>query len=133
MSHRFDVRPGRLAGPIFASGLVILLGALGVAITVAAGGGDAWITCAVFVGIIFATPLLGLLFRANPGNLLANRFGWMTVRNPNDESDYLPRAMRTRRRHFGTNQPPTVEEIREAKENLNNWVPAGNSQKKQPR
>jgi len=131
MSDKFEVRPGRLAGPLLASGLVILLGALGIALTIAAGGGNGFTAFIVFLAIILCTPLIALLFRSRPVNLLASRFGWMTVRDPNDTGDYVPRAMRQRRRN-ATNHPPTVEEIREVKEGLNNWVPAagGRSPKK---
>lgn len=123
MADNFDVRPSRLVGPLLATGMVILLGALGVALTIAAGGGNGYIAFGVFLGLILLSPLLGFLVRSRPVNLLASRFGWMTVRDPNDPGDYLPQAMRIKRR-YGTNRPPTVEDLHEAKENLNNWVPA---------
>ncbi len=125
MSDRFEVRPGRFAGPILASGLVLLLGGIGVLATVVVGGGNPYFGLGVFVGVLVGMLLLGLLLRSKPVDTLASRFGWMTVRDPNDPGDYIAKAMRIKRRHTGTNQPPTVEDLREARESLNTWVPSG--------
>ncbi len=41
--------------------------------------------------------------------------------------DYEPRLRKPKSLEFGTHQPPTVEDIREAASSGNNWVPHGSS------
>lgn len=129
MARKFESRPDRWAGPLLASTLVMLLGGVGVAVVVAVGGGDP-LVCLVLIGcLIFCVLIFGYLLRAVPSNTLSSQFGWTRSRQARPENEYSPEAIRTRHR-YGTNHPPTVEEIRDMKDGLHNWVPSRDRRQK---
>jgi hypothetical protein len=56
-----------------------------------------------------------------PSSTLLGIFG---TRRHELSVDYVPRRKETQSLQFGTNRPPTVEDIREACDGPNNWVPS---------
>ncbi|SFI76205.1 hypothetical protein [Planctomicrobium piriforme] len=133
MTRNFDVRPDRRAGPLLASTLVMLLGAVGASAVIAGSGGDPYIGLLIFLGVIGAALIFGYVMRSTPSTTLTSRFGWLASKDARPADDYLPRAMRIKR-SYGTNHPPTVEEVKDLKGSVNNWVPAkGASSGRAPR
>ena len=99
------------------------------------------------VGLVGCTVCTGLLFWQNPevpvavlsiGGLLAlvtillrlrpelpSDCLWLFSRSRRPaEADYTPTLIKSHPSTFGTNRPPTVEEIRELKDTPRNWVPS---------
>ena len=99
------------------------------------------------VGLVGCTICTGLLFRRTPnlsvivlsiGGALAFLTIVLKLRPdlPSDclsiftwgrrsaEAEYTPSLIRTKPKTFGTNRPPTVEEIRDLKDTNRNWVPS---------
>jgi len=76
------------------------------------------------LGIAFGLILLSLLLRRTslPSSSLLGIFG---SRRRELYDDYVPRRRRPKSLEYGTNSPPTVEDIREAADGPNNWVPHG--------
>jgi hypothetical protein len=122
MNSHFDSRPNPQTGPILASSLVMLLGVVGVAAIIAFGGRGSSQAVFLLCGAILVPMFLLFLLRSRPQNLVAEKFRWLGSRDRLPQLDYLPEAMRQRRR-YGTNAPPSVSEVRELKDGLNNWVP----------
>ncbi|MCA8997242.1 MAG: hypothetical protein KDA80_09650 [Planctomycetaceae bacterium] len=123
MAGNHGIRPDKRSGPLLASALVVFLGGLGVAIIMAAGGADPAAGLTIFgagLGLIFCLALLG---RAVPSTTLSDLYGWVTSKDSRPAVDYEPRAVGQRRHEYGTNRPPTAEEVREMKESPNCWVP----------
>jgi len=82
---------------------------------------SAWAVLAIIAVLL----LLSILLRRIdlPSATLGGIFGRKRKRS----LDYEPRLKKPKSLEFGTNQPPTVEDIREAAESGNNWVPHGSS------
>lgn len=67
--------------------------------------------------------VLSILLRLKPD--LPSQCLWLFSRGRGSFSDeYEPRLIKSVPTTFGTNQPPTVEEIRELKDTPRNWVPS---------
>jgi hypothetical protein len=130
MSGKFEGRPDRRAGPLLASSLVMLLGALGIAILAAAGGKDPYIGLFVFLGALGGVLVFGYLVQHLPTGTMSTRFDWMKSKDARPANDYAPQPRRPRRQHYGERQPPSVEDIRDLKEGLNNWVPSNAPRRK---
>ncbi|MCA9025103.1 MAG: hypothetical protein KDA86_07805 [Planctomycetaceae bacterium] len=81
----------------------------------------AWVVLGVIAGLL----ILSILLRRSdlPSATLKGIFG----RRVEEPFDYEPRFVKPKSLEFGTKQPPTVEDIREAAESGNNWVPHGSS------
>lgn len=123
MSHRFEFRPDRRAGPLLASAMVIFLGGLGVAIVAAAGGSDPIAVLIIFGCVIGIVLCLSLFGRAAPSQTLGRLYGWVTSKEARPAMDYVPKTTREKAIRYGTNAPPSADEVRDLKEGLNNWVP----------
>jgi hypothetical protein len=67
--------------------------------------------------------LLSLILRMRPE--LPSECLWLFSRGRHTAApDYVPRIIRSAPTTFGTNHPPTVEEIRELKDSPRTWVPS---------
>ncbi len=75
------------------------------------------------LGILAALVLASLVLRRMelPSDMLMGIFG---SRRRELYEDYVPERRRPKSLKFGTNTPPTVEDIREAANGPNNWVPS---------
>jgi hypothetical protein len=122
MNSQFDSRPNPQTGPILASSLVLLLGAVGAAAIIAFSERGSSQAVLLLSGAILVPMSVLFLLRSRPQNLVAEKFRWLGSREQQPQLDYLPEAMRQRRR-YGTNAPPSVSEVRELKDGLKNWVP----------
>ncbi len=134
MSGSFKFRSDRNSGGLFASTVVLtvaLFGALFVgmlsnpdqpAIVWIAGGG----------GLLFLFVLVWLL-RDRPNSGLRDSFGWLSRRTKEQSVDYDPQLIKSGPQRFGTNLPPTADEIRELKDGDRNWVPSNVSRRKSVR
>lgn len=126
MSHHFDPRPDRRAGPLLASAMVIFLGGVGVAVVVAAGGGNPEAILFIFGGVILLVLLMSLFGRAVPTGTLERLYGWVGSKQARPAMDYMPKTAREKSIRYGTNQPPSVDELRDLKDGPNTWVPGRN-------
>ncbi len=83
---------------------------------------------ALTLGAVFAAMLLLLwVLRERPRNeLKETRYFWLLRRRPKRQKTVVEiRFQRPRKpTQYGTNRPPTAEQIRELRENVNTWVPA---------
>lgn len=125
MTHDFDVKPSRRTGSILAATLVLVVGTVGGAIfTGTATHNSEHVTFCVVGGLLTIIVMLWLT-SSRPGSFLADRVNWILARHRDESLTYLP-EVRTpqQRQHFGTNAPPTVDEVRELKEGMNTWVPS---------
>lgn len=134
MGGHFKYRSERNSGGLFASTVVLTIALFG----------------ALFVGmvsnpnqpgivwIVGAAGLLGLmllvwLLRDRPHSSLRDSFGWLSRRTKEQTLEYDPQLIKSGPQKFGTNLPPSVEEIRELKDNDRNWVPSNASRRKSVR
>ena len=118
-----EYKPSKRAAPLVATAAVIFMGAMGMSIMIAAGGGDPLLVMGIFGGII-ALLIAGLwLLRGTASLASSSRFGWVFSRDARPAEVYIPKVRR-QRHQYGNNLPPTVEDVKEAKDGLHNWVPS---------
>lgn len=132
MSGKFQHRPDRRAGPLLASSLVVLLGGLGVAVIVAVGGTDPLLIVLLAAGLALLLLFMGFGLRTTPSSTLSALYGWVRSRNARPPKEYAPR-IRREERDYGTNQPPTADELRELKDGTKTWVPSSTPRREKPR
>lgn len=123
MAGRFNSGPNRYAGSLFAATVVIFLGAFAGAGIFAAGGGDPVIALVILGVGLTAIPLLVRLAGSTSSGS-ASAFNWVFSREARPAEDYTPRYRRSRRAAGGENHPPTLDEIRDIKDELRTWVPS---------
>lgn len=123
MTGEIDKGPSRRAGPLLAAAIVLFLGAFGAAAIIAGGGGDPLLVLLTFGGGLAAIVCFGwLLGRAGSASTAVYR--WVFSREARPAYDYSPKPRSAQCKQFGTNRPPTANEVRELKEGLRNWVPS---------
>lgn len=115
--------PNKEAGSILASSFVILVGALGAAIVIAAGGGDPLIILLIAGGAVVACLLLGWLMRLSSISP-SDCYRWAFSRSARPEQDYIPHKRHHSSSEFGTNQPPTAEQLKQLQDETRTWVPS---------
>ena len=70
-----------------------------------------------------AVAILMLVLRVRPE--LPSRCLWLFARGRQSTgNEYVPRIIKTVPTVFGTNHPPTLDEVRELKDSLRTWVPS---------
>ncbi len=75
--------------------------------------------------------LLGLLRDKPTNSWLVDGYYWLLRRRPDEDAvSYTPRVIKHRPREYGTNEPPTIEEIRDLADGPNNWVPSNRPRKR---
>ncbi len=125
MTHDFDVKPSRRSGSILAATLVLVVGTVGASIFTGTATHNTEYTLACIVGCIVAVVVMLWLTSSRPGSFLADQVNWILARHRDESLTYLPEIRTSQRRqHFGTNAPPTVDDVRELKEGMNTWVPS---------
>lgn len=82
-----------------------------------------------------AFSLLWLLRDRRENRWLEGGHAWLLRRRPDEQTlHYSPRLIKPVVRVYGTNQPPTAEEIHELAQDTNTWVPSARSRHRpQPR
>lgn len=127
-------RPNRIAASLLATALVLLLGALGAAVVMAAMGGDPLSIPAIFGCALAMIVLVTWVTRATPSTR-SSVYNWVRGRHMRPaHMDYVPSVREgSRRKHFGTNTPPSVDDVRELKEGGNTWVPSKARSRKKSR
>jgi hypothetical protein len=123
MSGEFDKPPSRVTGPLLAATIVLFLGTFGAAAIIAGGGGDPLTALVTFGGGLMFILCAGWLL-GRTGATSTSIYQWVFSREARPQYDYTPKPRSARHREFGTNHPPTVDEIREMKDGLRNWVPS---------
>lgn len=115
----------RPSGSVAAAAIVLMLGTVGCTVVMAIAGQDPVAAGLLFVGGLLLIGLMTWLLRTTP-DLGAALYGWVRSRHVRPpEVHYEPTPRQHRSQSFGTNSPPSVEEVRELKEGLNTWVPQG--------
>lgn len=134
MSGSFKFRSDRNSGGLFASTVVLTVALFGALFVGMVSNPNQ----PAIVWIIGASGLLGLLglvwlLRDRPNSRLRDSFGWLSRRTKEQTLDYDPQLIKSGPQKFGTNLPPSVEEIRELKDTDRNWVPSNASRRKSVR
>jgi hypothetical protein len=70
------------------------------------------------------TLLVVWLLRDRPEGSLRESFAWLSRKPAEAPVDYEPKVKRAERVRYGTNRPPTAEELRDLKDGDRNWVPS---------
>ena len=125
MGNSYNFRSQRNSGGVFAATVVmtifvfggIVIGSVAFptdpgTVWLAAGGG--------FVVIL----LLIWVLRDKPQGTQREIFSWLSRRPAEPQVNYEPKLIQAERTRYGTNRPPSVDEIRELKEGDRNWVPS---------
>lgn len=121
----YKFRSSRNAGGVFASTVVLTIAIFGGLVI-----GSAMFprdTGRVWVGVIagsIVTLLLIWLLRDRPDGTLRDSFAWLSRKPAEASVDYEPQLKQVKRVRYGTNRPPTAEELRDLKEGDRNWVPS---------
>ena len=130
----FKFRSDRNSGGLFASTVVLtvaLFGALFVGMLSSPNQpAIVWLTGG---GGLLGLFLVVWLLRDRPNSSLRDSFGWLSRRTKEQTVDYDPQLIKSGPQRFGTNLPPSVEEIRDLKDNERNWVPSNASPRKSVR
>jgi hypothetical protein len=121
----YKFRSSRNSGGVFASTVVLTLFTFGVIVAGSAAfprqPGMVWL---IAIGGAILSLLIVWLLRDRPDGSLRDSFAWLS-RKPREASiDYQPQVKRPDRVRYGTNRPPTAEELRDMKEGDRNWVPS---------
>lgn len=125
MGNSYKFRSERNAAALFATTVVLTIAVFGAlvvgAIAFPRDPGIVWLLGGGGFGLAL---LVVLLLRERPEGSLRQQFGWMSRKPPTADVDYEPRVIRSEPARFGTNRPPTVEQIRDLKDTDRNWVPS---------
>jgi hypothetical protein len=132
ISQDMEKRPSRIAGPLLASMLVVLYGAIGAAVLIAGGGGNPLTALLILGGVLILFGLFAYFIQSIPRSPMDSAYSWIRSRQARPDDLYLPKIRRSRQ-HYGENAPPTVDDVRELKEGLNNWVPSNVSGRRKSR
>jgi hypothetical protein len=83
----------------------------------------------LIAGGIFLLAVVGAWLYSRPASLLSDTMSWVLSRKARpDRVDYLMARKPVSFRRFGTNTPPSVDQIRDLKSGTtNNWVPSRTS------
>lgn len=116
----------RNAGGLLASTIVLTIGFFGVLlVALLAFPRQPEVPWMIGGAILLLIILFVLLMRDRPQNRLKDRFGWLSGRRKEGvDLGYEPRLIKSEPHRYGTNHPPTLDEIRELKESDRNWVPS---------
>ena len=127
----WEFRPSynKVAGSILASAFVVMTGAIGLAFALVIAGGDPQFSVWVFVLTLIPLVLLAWLIRATLAVDVRGAYHWVLGRKPKSEEEYVPKKAKRAERTYGSNRPPTSEELRDMKDGLRNWVPNRGSRK----
>ena len=133
MAAEFRSSFRKIAGSILASMLVLIFGGLGIVLGLMIAGRDAkflfWTVLIVVVGL---TAIFSLI-RACTSVNVRGQYLWVFGRKTSAEPEYEPKRATRTVQAYGDNRPPTVEEVRDMKDGLHNWVPARTYQKRKGR
>lgn len=123
MSREFHYEPNRRTGSLLASFIVGLLGLVGAGVVVAGGGGDPMVVFSIF-GCTFGV-LVGILWLgARASQTATSIYHWVFSQESRPSDLYVPRPRPTTRTIYGTNTPPSLDQIKDAKDAGNTWVPS---------
>jgi hypothetical protein len=118
------IQPDRRAAPLIATAFVLLGGAAACLGIIFAFGEAKPVPIAIACGSIVGLAVVLWLLRDKPEAKQRHWFSWVLARNARPaRSSYRPKAA-PQAQQFGTNRPPTVEEVRELKSDLRTWVPS---------
>lgn len=119
-------RPDRQASSLAAAMLVLVQAVTGVAFVLVLVADDPDKAFLFIAGGIFALTLICAWLYARPASLLADTMSWVLSRKARPERvDYQASRKPVSFRRFGTNTPPSVDQIRDLKSGTtNNWVPS---------
>jgi len=121
----YNFRSRRNSGGIFASTVVLTIFVFGGIVVGSVAfprdPGAVWICAGA--GFLFILLLVWLL-RDKPQGTMRESFGWLSRRKAEPMVDYQPKLQRADRPRYGTNHPPTADEIRDLKDGDRNWVPS---------
>jgi len=126
MAGQFQFRPDRRSGPLLASTLVLFLGAIAAAVVTTASGKSPYFGLLIFAAFAAVVPICVIFLRVTPQRTLTSLYGWIQSRNTQPKTDYQLRTVRTTRA-YGTNRPPSVDDLKDLKDGPNNWVPSKTS------
>jgi len=128
MWENMKFRSDRNAGGLLASTIVLTVAFFGaVMVGLLAFPRDPRIPWFIGGGIVLFILLFVWLMRDRPSNSLRDSFGWLVGRRKEKlYPEYEPRLIKEDPHRYGTNHPPTLDEIRELKDSSSetNWVPA---------
>ena len=125
MGSHFNGQPNRVAAPLLATCFVILGGALACTGMTLAFSADPTIPLMVIGGVTAGLGLLAILFRERPAVRSRSVMSWVFSRNARPaQVNYRPAIRKPRWQQFGTNAPPSLDEIRDLKDSERNWVPS---------
>jgi len=123
MAGNYQYRPDRRSGPLLASTLVLFLGAIAAAVVTTASGKSPVVGICIFVAFAAMTPVFLWMLRATPQQTVGSLYIWLRSRETKPKTDYQPRPVRAQRT-YGTNRPPSTEQLKDLKDGPNNWVPS---------
>ncbi|WP_437203084.1 hypothetical protein [Planctomicrobium sp. SH664] len=133
MSGSSGNRNRELLGPLLATIIVLFYGGVATAIVLAAGGSDPVIGLLIFFGLSGVTLVVAYLLQAF-GSVPMHPLAWFKRRKADPLAVYNPEPrQRAPRETYGTNRPPSVEEVRDAKDSPRNWIPANTHRGTNPR
>jgi len=120
---QFQFRPDRRSGPLLASTLVLFLGAIAAAVVTTASGKSPYFGLLIFAGFAAVVPVCVIFLRATPQRTLTSLYSWIQSRDTHPKADYQVRTVRATRT-YGTNRPPSAEDLKDLKDGPHNWVPS---------
>ena len=125
MGNSYNFRSQRNSGGVFASTVVLTIFVFGMIVVGSVAfprdPGTVWLAAGGGFVIIL---LLVWVLRDKPQGTQREMFSWLSRRKAEQPLDYEPKLRRENRPRYGTNRPPTVDEIRDLKEGDRNWVPS---------
>lgn len=134
MSGNYKFRSDRNSGGLFASTVVLTIALFGALFVGMLSNPDrpaiVWIGGAGAMLFLF---FMVWLLRDRPASGLRDSFGWLSRRSKEQPLDYDPQLLKSGPQRFGTNLPPTADEIRDLKDGDRNWVPSNASPRKSVR
>lgn len=128
----YKYRSDRNSGGLLASTIVLTIGFLAcLFIGVVAYPRQPVVPIVISGGLVSFFLLFVWMFRDRPAVSQRDRFRWLSrKKDAMPGADYEPRRIESadsRPQQYGTQRPPTLDEIRELKDSDRNWVPSNTS------
>jgi hypothetical protein len=112
--------------------LVVLYGAIGAGVLIAGGGGNPLVAMLILGGVLILFGLFAYFIQSIPRGPVDSAYSWVRSRQARPDQAYLPKIRRSRQ-SYGEKAPPTIDDLRELKDGLNNWVPSKQPRRRKPR
>jgi hypothetical protein len=124
MMDHIPVKPSRSIAPLLATCLVLLGGVTSCIAIIFAFGDARPVPIAIALACVLGVGLMLWLFRDKPEAKGRSMYSWLSRRDKRVQTEYALKKVQRTLEEYGQRQPPTLEELRELRDDTRTWVPS---------